>query len=176
MINEANRLQSDLTTAWNSATDLADIDNGDGLQVYNGCIRYPQTDFTGYNSITGLDIGKQPNYSSTSGDKTYYQKLTLGGTLKGGTITLTSVASTNGVCGNTTNGFDVLVWNGTSGNGWLNISKVGDGYIATAVSYGQTTTLKFEISQAIDYGPSYLYVKIVYKQGCAAQIKNITLA
>ena len=176
LINEANRLQSDLKTAWNSATYLADIDNGDGLQVYNGCIRYPQTDFTDYNSITGLDISKQPNYSKTSGDKTYYQKLTLGGTLKGGTITLTSVASTNGVCGNTTNGFDVLVWNGTSGNGWLNISKVGDGYIATAVSYGTTTTLKFEISQAIDYGPSYLYVKIVYKKGCVAQIKNITLA
>lgn len=175
-INEANRLQSDLTTAWNSATDLASIDNGDGLQVYNGCIRYPQTDFTGYNSITGLGISIQPNYSSTSGDKTYYQKLTLSGTLKGGTITLTSVATTQNICGNTTNGFDVLVWNGVSTNGWQNISKVASGYIASATTYGTTTTLKFTFGQAADYGDGYLYVKIVYKQGCTTQIKNITLA
>ena len=175
-ISETNRLQSDLTTAWDSTANLASADDGNGLQVANGCIQYPTENYDGYNGITGLGITGQPDYSSLSGDRTYYQQLTKSGTLKGGTITLASVATTLNVCGNATNGFDVLVWNGTSGNGWLNISKVGSGYIATAASYGTTTTLTFTFSQADDYGPGYLYVKIVYKQGCAAKIKNITLA
>lgn len=171
-INEANRLQSNLS-AWDSSKDLATIDNGGGLQVANGLIIYPATDYTGYNSNTGLGtVTTQPNYSTTTGKKTYIQKFTKSGAIMGGTVTLTSVASTNGLCGST---FDVYVWNGSSSNSWQKISKVGDG-IGTEVSCGITTTLKFSFTQAVDYGKDLVYVKIVYQSACSAQIKNITFA
>lgn len=171
-INEANRLQSSLA-AWDSSKDLATIDNGNGLQVANGLIIYPATDYTGYNSNAGLGtVATQPNYSKTTGEKTYIQKFTKSGTIMGGTVTLTSVASTNGLCGSA---FDVYVWNGSSSDSWQKISKVGDG-IGTEVSCGTTTTLKFSFTQALDYGKDFVYVKIVYQSACSAQIKNITFA
>ena len=171
-INEANRLQSNLS-AWNSSKNLTNIDNGDGLQVANGLIIYPTTDYTGYNSNSGLGtVATQPNYSTITGEKSYIQKFTKSGSILGGTVTLTSVATTNGLCGST---FDVYVWNGTSSNDWQKISKVGDG-IGTEVSCGTTTTLKFAFTQEIDYGTNLIYVKVVYQPKCTAQIKNITFA
>lgn len=67
------RLQSDLTTPWDSTVSLLSIDGGDGLQVLADRLVYPQCDFTQFTPST------QPDYTGTSGNKVYYRRFETNG-------------------------------------------------------------------------------------------------
>jgi hypothetical protein len=102
---ETNRLQSNLSTPWVSATSLASIDGGTGLQVGEGTyLFYPGNsalspafptssgDYTDYapNSVT------QPDYSALSGTRYYYRGVWHSGTAhSNGLFNITGVTEAN---------------------------------------------------------------------------------
>jgi hypothetical protein len=66
------RLQSDLSTPWDSSFNLT---GGTGLQVLADRLVYPRYDFTPYLPNTS----SQPDYSGLTGTKYYYRKFTTNG-------------------------------------------------------------------------------------------------
>jgi hypothetical protein len=71
--SETLRLQSNLSTPWDSTVNLSTTD---GLQVLSDRLVYPKYNFTAY-----LPIGTttQPNYSGLNGTKYYYRTFTTNG-------------------------------------------------------------------------------------------------
>ena len=68
------RLKSDLTP-WDNTVSLAVEDGGNGLQLLANRLVYPQYDFTIYLP----ESGSQPNYSTLTGNKTYYRRFETDG-------------------------------------------------------------------------------------------------
>lgn len=63
--NESRRLKSDYTTSWDSTQSLVSYEGGNGLQVIQSKLIYPQEDFTIYSP----SIGTQKDYTSLTGDR-----------------------------------------------------------------------------------------------------------
>jgi len=79
------RLESDLSTTWDSSTTLLTIDGNTGLQVINDRLVYPESDFSGF--IT--DSNPQPNYTTLNGIRSYYRFFeTNGASVSNGIIKL----------------------------------------------------------------------------------------
>jgi hypothetical protein len=64
--HEINRFKSDYITNWNSNNSLLSEDNGNGLQLSDSKLIYPNIN---YNSIYNPNKNSQPNYSGLTGDK-----------------------------------------------------------------------------------------------------------
>jgi hypothetical protein len=83
--SEDFRLTSSLSS-WGSlsATSLASADDGDGLQIYRDRLYYPTINYT---NNYGPNASSQPNYSTLSGDRTYYRRFeTDGSDVSGGIL------------------------------------------------------------------------------------------
>ena len=93
------RLMSDCTTSWDNTTSLDSVDGGTGLQIIGDKLVYPQYNF----SIYQPNIGSQPDYSSLTGNKSYYRKFETTGlvmynviiSLSGHNITESDISSGN---------------------------------------------------------------------------------
>lgn len=161
-ILESSRLQSDLSTAWDSDSILGDSD----LQVYDKQVVYPSTDFTGYNGVAD-----QPDYSSSSGTRHFYVKLAKTGTVMGGTVTLTTTVNPS-----TVSGFKVELSGKQTSPNWMDITKnSANGGIGTTFSWGTTSKIGFSIPQSADYGDGCLYARVTMT-GTGVGLKNIELA
>ena len=69
---ETNRLESDLSTRWDSTLSLLTANGGNGLQVSDGSfLFYPSIDYTVYNPMKS----NQPSYSTATGDRFYYRRM-----------------------------------------------------------------------------------------------------
>lgn len=92
------RLMSDCTTSWDFTQPLDSYDGGTGLQIIGDRLVYPQ-----YNFNYEPNISSQPNYTTTSGDKSYYRKFETSGpvmynviiSLSGHNITESDISSGN---------------------------------------------------------------------------------
>lgn len=69
------RLKSNLVDNWNSVNNLNIEDDGNGLQILSDRLVYPTINFTTYQP----NISNQPNYTTSSGIKTYYRKFETNG-------------------------------------------------------------------------------------------------
>lgn len=124
------RLQSDLTTPWDSNSPLLNVstDGGNGLQILGDRLVYPQYNFTSYQPNTG----SQPNYTSSSGDKVYYRLFETNGgaNVSNGVIRLSdhNITETDLTTDNII--FEITVDNGTS---WF---IVNDDYIGGILTDG----------------------------------------
>jgi hypothetical protein len=126
---ESERLQSDLSTSWDSGSTLQTQDGGDGLQLFNGRLIYPQTDFSVYEPNSG---DTNTNYTGETGDRFYYRAFvgdgsdSTNGLLQfGGSFNVTETDITN---------YDVNIRISIdSGSTWYNVNDpytsgiVGDG-------------------------------------------------
>ena len=85
-LTEGKRLQSDLTSVWDSTATLV---GGTDLQVIPGeGLVYPTTDYSAIATPAG-----NPNYSGMTGSKYFYRKFIAGsGTVFGGTIAMTGLS------------------------------------------------------------------------------------
>lgn len=180
-ISETNRLNADYENAGSTfaSTSLLEPGNTD-LQIYNGYVCYPKTDYSSYNKNDSTAIN--PNYTTCSGTRYYYCKLSKSGTIMGGTVTLTTAANPSSDI-SSNNLIIEISKNGK--DSWMDIGKFasngenasGNPYIGSALSFGTTaSTLGFTIPQTDLYGTNEMFVRIAMTASASAQIANITLA
>jgi len=63
--DETRRMQSDITTSWDSTQHLSTFDDTLGLQALNSRLIYPQSSFILYNP----NVAEQPDYTGLVGDR-----------------------------------------------------------------------------------------------------------
>jgi hypothetical protein len=127
------RLQSDLTTALNSNLDLSVVDGGNGLQVLADRLVYPKNDFTLYNP----NPSSQPDYTSITGNKSYYRRFNTDGTTAyNGIITFSDHNITEADLAANDVIFEISVDNGVN---WLNLNVLYDG-----INTGDTTGCRID--------------------------------
>ncbi len=68
---ESRRLESDLSTVWDSTQDLGTYDDTLGLQLLDSKLIYPTLDWSPY----APNAASQPDYSALAGDRTYIRKM-----------------------------------------------------------------------------------------------------
>lgn len=171
LVCDANGRVSDNNGSFTSASEtLAD----DALMVYNGRLEYPHRDFSGYNAGVGglaTDLA-QPNYSGTTGARSYTKTFTLGGTTPSCAITLGHDASIESALTAGTLKVEIKTVGGT----WKDASENGLGQASS--SYGtNSTTLNVVFDNAADYptSTSGTAVRITMSSNVAA-IRSIALA
>jgi hypothetical protein len=189
-INEENSIARSYFGSNNTVIGTASSGDLGHLQIYDGFIQYPDTNFSSYNG------GGNPDYSNLANlgqsydndpdkcnfNRYFCTRLGKSGVVASGTLTLTTstdprTALTNGylaiyVTGKESDVVDV------NANLQSNVLRINDG-IATAYGWsnGATTCpINFEFSQESDYGDGGVYVLIVMKYGCTVKIGNVTLA
>ncbi len=162
--SETGRLNSSYQASFNSQTSLVASGNTD-LQIFNGYVQYPNTNFTSYNKDGATSVN--PDYSSASGTRYYYCTLSKSGTVASGTITLATTANPSSAFLN--GSFKIEI----SKNGTSNWCDVKD--YATSYSWGATSKIGFELTQASDYPENTVYVKISMTSAVVT-LGNITLA
>lgn len=164
--SEAGRLNSNYEASFNSQTSLVASENTD-LQIFNGYVQYPNTNFTSYNKNGATSVN--PDYSSASGTRYYYCTLSKSGTIASGTITLATIANPSTAYLN--GSFKIEI----SKNGTSNWCDVKD--CATSYSWGASaSTIGFELTQASDYPENTVYVRISMTADAGVVLGNITLA
>jgi len=123
---ESQRLKSDLSTPWESGTTLQTQDGGNGLQLYNGRLIYPQNNFSIYEPNSG---DTTTNYTGETGDR-YFYRLFVGdgssssnGLLKfGGTFNVTE--------SDIDNDYVTIRISVDSGSTWYNVNDpYADGFL-----------------------------------------------
>jgi len=168
-----SRLQSNLSTPWDSTTSLI---GGDGLQVLGDRLVYPRYTFTSYLPSGGTS---QPNYTGLSGDKYYYRKFnTNGNDISNGIILFSdyNINETDLLNGNVK--FEISIDSGVS---WYNLNSEyaggilsnGDGCRIYPDTYGLTgaavvtNSLRFTLGES---GSSkYIHLKITFKNAASSK-------
>ncbi len=136
-LTEGKRLQSDLSTAWDSSATLV---GGTDLQVIPGeGLVYPTTD---YSAIA--TPANNPNYSGMTGTKYFYRKFIAGsGTVFGGTIEMSGLGTSFNNAAFTA---ELSIDNGTT---WYNLKDargganplgINTGYASDKVSFSYPGT------------------------------------
>lgn len=157
-------------SSWDNTEDLLTYDGGDGLQIIGDRLVYPQYDFTAYtpNTIS------QPNYTTSTGDKTYYRRFdTNGSNVSNGIIVLSDHNITESDL--STDNIKIEI-NIDTGLGWhiLNepyttgVLENGDGCRIDPVVYSLDTnnSIRFTLGQ-LQLSPqagtsSYIYIRITF--------------
>lgn len=119
------RLQNDLTTAWDSSTDLGSIDSGNGLQLSQSRLIYPTINYTSYIPTNTA------NYASLSGTRIYRRKMYSGNnatTFGNGVFTFSDTNITEAML----TSLDLLFEVG-DGTNWFTLN---DSYTSGALSNG----------------------------------------
>ncbi len=184
---ETNRLESDLSTSWDSTQDLTAYDGNNGLQVGEGTkLFYPKNiDYGTYEPSSGA----QPDYSGESGDKVYYRAFWHSGTSHGnGIFVITGVTETN-----LTND-DVIIEISFDGTNWYNCNENwvtapplsdGQGCRVESGTYNMTSndSLKFTLAGATTdnttgLGATYwgIFVKITMPDTSSVEMGSIQIS
>lgn len=107
------RLMSDCITSWDNTLSLDLIDGGNGLQIIGDKLVYPQ-----YNFNYEPNILNQPNYTTFSGDRTYYRKFETNGF---DSYNLTILLGNHNITESDISSGDVKFEISVDKNKWLNI-------------------------------------------------------
>ena len=177
-ISQSGRLDNTFATKDFSTIDLSAEGNTD-LQIENGYIVYPSTDYRAYNKDGQTEIN--PNYSGLTGDRYYYVKLSKTGTIMGGTVTITTAASAETALkqskddqGNWVAKLKVQLSNDKTN--WMDIGRTStDGGIGATFEYGTSNKISFSIPNASYYGNGFLYARVTMTSDAGVKIANITL-
>lgn len=167
------RLESDLTTVWDSSLSL--IDN-DGLQIINNQLVYPTADF----SIFNTNGNTQLNYSSLSGTRQYNRFFeSNGASVSNGILKLSDHNITEDDLLNNDVIFEISIDNGSS---WFILNEqytplnVGDrtGIRVELMAYGLDYTsdgyLKFTLQGLTTKS---LFLKIIFNESARDNNKHI---
>lgn len=169
-ISESGRLDSTFTAADFSDVDLTAEGNTD-LQIFNGYVIYPASDFSSYNKNGETAIN--PDYSGCSGDRYYYAKLTKSGTIMGGTITANTDASAETAFKNGSLKIELS----NDKTNWMDIGKTAtEGGIGATFSYGTKNVITFSIPSASAYGNGFLYARVTMTKGTTVKLASIALS
>jgi hypothetical protein len=156
------RLQSDLTTAWVSATNLASIDSGNGLELSQSRLIYPTRNYIPYIPTNTA------NYTSLTGTRVWRRKLYSGNnaiTYGNGIFTFSDTNITESMLSSS----DLLLEIG-DGTNWYSLNNSytsgalnnGDGCRINSSNYNLTNGTK-QISFTLGVlNLSVLYIKISY--------------
>lgn len=164
---DSSRLNSAFTGAYTS-TDLSVSGNTD-LQTWNGCIIYPATNYSTYNTKVGTTANANPDYSECTGTRYAYFKFekpdtTIAkGTISFGTVDEMTQAILDG-------GTFKIELAGDS-NVWMNLNS-----IKKVPTLGTSSTIFFEIPQPANYGDGLLKCRVSMTKGCTVQLKSISLS
>jgi len=170
--SEDLRLESDLSTPWDSTTSLGSTDSGTGLQVLGDRLVYPQYNFSSYDPMAPT----QPSYTGYSGDKYYYRKFdTNGANVSSGVIQFSDYNLTEADLANIE--FEISV----DGLNWYTLSSQyiggvlvnGAGCRVDILEYGlgvgttNPNSLKFTLGQG--GSSTYVYLKITFNSSASGK-------
>lgn len=163
---DGSRQNSAFTGVYTS-TDLS-VDGNTDLQTWNGCIIYPATNYSAYNTKVGTTANANPNYSTCTGTRYAYFKLTKSGTIAKGTISFSTVAAmTQAILDGGTFKIELAGDN----NVWMDLNN-----IKKVPTLSTSSTITFEIPQSANYGNGVLKCRVSMTKGCTVQLKSISLS
>ena len=164
-----NRWKSDFSEKVNYANvDLTS--DTTALQVYQGLLQYPSTNYSAYNAI--VEGVTNPDYSGCTGDRYYYMKFKKLGSMPSGQIDVTSVAS---ISSDVSSGKLVFEVAKSASGTWYNICFHGpNNAIGTSdSSVGTSSQLKYTFSDGA--ATDYIWVRITMKAGCTSKLSKVLL-
>lgn len=164
-----NRWKSDFS----AKQDYAAIDlttDTTALQVYQGLLQYPSTNYSSYNKASATN----PNYSTCDGDRYYYMKFSKSGSMPNGQMNVTAQSNISSLLANGTIQFQIAKDASMSKLYNIVFSYAGQNNIGGSNStYGSTCALKYTFGDGA--ANDYIWLKITMKKGCTAQIKYVLL-
>jgi hypothetical protein len=162
------RLQSDLTTSWDSTISLLSQDSGNGLQLLGDRLVYPKYNFTAYNP----NMSSQPNYIAASGDKYYYRRFdTNGANVSNGIIVFSDHNLVESDLSGGTIRFDISIDNGSS---WFSLNSQYIGGVLSngsgcridvtefGLGVGTTNNSALRFSLGLGGTSTFIYLRIIY--------------
>ena len=156
---------------FSAKSDYANVDltsDTTALQVYQGYLKYPKTNYSAYNVIAGAT---NPNYSTCTGDRYYYMKFSKPGSMPTASIDIVSKAS---IASDISSGNLVVEVAKTVGGTWYNVCFGQTPTIGTADStFGTSSKLKFEFTDGA--AADVLYVRITMKASCTSELRKVLL-
>lgn len=167
-VDEDKRLQSDLSTPWDSTQALGVSD----LMVVNDVLRRQYGNWTSYLPTNTVD------YSATNtNDQYYYRKFTntSGGTKQSGIFYIQGISEAE-------LGSDVFIWISKDGSAWLDCTQDmivatpgdGDGCRVESVSYS-LPYLKFSFGFDSVANNGEIYVRVMMPNGSTSQMGTLRI-
>lgn len=174
---ETKRLQSDMSTPWDSTTSLAAAsgEGATGLMLKGGQLKYPAGTFTGYNDGYNNIVGaNQPDYSGCTGERFYARWFEKTGSIPSATFTIAHTASiATFIDAASTAATKMWVEVSKNGTKWYDINTAG---IGTARTLGTTSsTFKFEFTDGVATGGMFFRIRMASKS-VTAVINQVTMA